>query len=197
MERECALAKETLPLMDALETDKPEFPAYARQRLQTKVRQTLGGAPSSGGTPDQPAKVAWLGWRWLLGLGVAAAVAALLIVPRFLGGNELMVQLAVLDVAGAVRGGDTNEVALLRQHWPEAALTEFDQADTAGSWEAAEPAQRGKPVARIIYDHAAAEVRVNVWQKGNQTSKSFAVNQGLEATMREVKQFVAETLGHR
>jgi hypothetical protein len=38
------IAKELLPLVAATETTTPEFPAYAGERLQTKVRQTLGAS---------------------------------------------------------------------------------------------------------------------------------------------------------
>src|SRR5437667_12024582 len=39
---EAHLAKEVLPLAAAAESTAGELPGYARERLQTKVRQTLG-----------------------------------------------------------------------------------------------------------------------------------------------------------
>ena len=39
---EVGVAKEALPLVNASEATTGELPAYARVRLQTKVRQTLG-----------------------------------------------------------------------------------------------------------------------------------------------------------
>ena len=60
-----------------------EFPAYAREQLQTAVRQTLGrpkfaAKESPPSLPDR--SLAW-GWRWVLGLAIATAVV-LLSVPQ-------------------------------------------------------------------------------------------------------------------
>ena len=52
-------AKDALPLLDATKATEGELPAYARGRLQTKVRQTLG-RPAADKEPDR--SLAW-GWR--------------------------------------------------------------------------------------------------------------------------------------
>lgn len=42
MQADVRLVKDVLPLVDATQPAAAELPAYARGRLQTKVRQTLG-----------------------------------------------------------------------------------------------------------------------------------------------------------
>ena len=65
-------AKDTLPLVEAAQATTGELPAYARGRLQTKVRQTLG-RPAAG--KDTSRSLAW-GWRWVLGLHAWRGVKA-------------------------------------------------------------------------------------------------------------------------
>src|SRR5207253_1098340 len=42
LEADAGVAKDVLPLITACTASTGEFPAYARERLQTAVRQTLG-----------------------------------------------------------------------------------------------------------------------------------------------------------
>ena len=106
-------ANEALPLVEATQATGGEFPAYARERLQTKVRQTLG-RPAVENEPG--GSWAW-SWRWSLGLAAAAVVALLVALPMFHTSNAPEIQLAMLDTAGGTRGTDTNEQALLQATW--------------------------------------------------------------------------------
>src|SRR5947209_145785 len=47
LERDARLAKDALPLVAACKASTGEFPVYARGRLQTVVRQTLGRPESA------------------------------------------------------------------------------------------------------------------------------------------------------
>src|SRR5713101_3456305 len=51
LKADARLAKEVLPLMAAVESSAGQFPGYARERLQTKVRQTLG-PPTTAATRE-------------------------------------------------------------------------------------------------------------------------------------------------
>jgi hypothetical protein len=63
---EARLAKDVLPLVAATEASAGEMPAHARERLQTKVRQTLRRPVRT----ERP--ILWR-WRWALALASAAA----------------------------------------------------------------------------------------------------------------------------
>src|SRR5208283_3709123 len=72
IQADARLAKKVLPLVEAVQSSTGEFPAYARERLLTKVRQTLG--------QPQPDRVKWgWNWRWVLGLAVGATAVVLLL----------------------------------------------------------------------------------------------------------------------
>lgn len=51
LETDARVAKDALPLIAACTASTGEFPAYARERLQTKVRQTLGRPESAAKEP--------------------------------------------------------------------------------------------------------------------------------------------------
>ena len=76
LQADARVAKEALPLVAAAQAATGELPAYARGRLQTKVRQALGRPDTAAREPDR--RLAW-GWRWLLGLAAATAVIVLLL----------------------------------------------------------------------------------------------------------------------
>ena len=81
LEKDALVAKDALPLVAACTESTSQFPAYARERLQTTVRQTLGGLKSGGREPSGGLALrsrgrAW-GWRWVLG---GLAMAMLLVV---------------------------------------------------------------------------------------------------------------------
>src|ERR1035437_2107759 len=82
LQADVRLAREVLPLVSATEATAPELPAYARGRLQTKVRETLGRPPVPGGAPEEDALGTLWKWRWMLGLAAATAVVALLLLDR-------------------------------------------------------------------------------------------------------------------
>ena len=107
------LAREVFPLVSATEATAPELPAYARGRLQTKVRQTLGRPetrPSSAS--DKERGLMWR-WRWLIGLATAVGMVILLAV--LWPAPAPVIQVAMLDAAAASRGSDAKELAGLRQ----------------------------------------------------------------------------------
>jgi anti-sigma factor RsiW len=76
LQADVRLAREVLPLVSATEATAPELPAYARGRLQTKVRGTLGRPPVTDRASQGNALGTLWKWRWLLGLAAATAVVA-------------------------------------------------------------------------------------------------------------------------
>jgi hypothetical protein len=86
LEKDALVAEDALPLVAACTESTGQFPAYARERLQTTVRQTLGGPESVAKEPHR--SLAW-GWRWGLGLAGATTVVLLVAVPVFHPPNKL------------------------------------------------------------------------------------------------------------
>ena len=184
LEEGARVTKDALPLVDATRATTGELPAYARGRLQTKVRQTLGG-PAAKKEADRSLAS---GWRWVLGLMATAAVVLLVVLPLFRTPSAPVVQLAMLDTTGGTRGPDTKEAALLRETWSKATLDSFTSAEALRGWETKDTPDAVK----VIYDRAAAEVRVLGKWHGKSFGKTFLVDADLPATLREAKSFIAE-----
>src|SRR5207249_837843 len=114
LEADARVVKEALPLVNAMRETKGELPVYARGRLRTMVRQTLGRPESAAEQPDR--SLAW-GWRWVLGLAAVTAVVVIAALSIFHAPTAPVIQLAILDIGGGTRGADTNEVVTLREAW--------------------------------------------------------------------------------
>jgi hypothetical protein len=186
LQADVRLAREVLPLVSATEASVPELPAYARGRLQTKVRETLGRPP----VPEDDALGRLWKWRWMLGLAAATAVVALFLLPALSRSAPPMIQVAMLDTAGATRGSDTNEMSLLRQTWEAAAVDSFTGMEALHAWETNWPAQNRRPVVKIVFDRAAGEVRILGRWKGESFAKTLMVEQDLAATLQQAKAFI-------
>jgi len=185
LQADVRLAKDVLPLVKATKATGEILPAYARERLQTKVRQTLG-RPAAGQKPDR--SLAW-GWRWILGLAAATAAVVLIMAMIFHTPRGPIVQVAMLDTVGAVRGPDTNQLEILKQQWKDSTIQNFDKTDLLQNWEQNWPAGN-KMTVKVIYDRAAGEVRV-LLHKGDKTEqKTFLVEQDLADTIKRASDFI-------
>ena len=187
LQADARLAKDALSLVDATKAAGDKLPAYARGRLQTKVRQTLGH-PAAKQKPDQ--SLAW-GWRWILGLAAATAVIVLVALPTFRTPSGPVVQVAMLDTMGAVRGAGTNETEILKQQWKNSTVQTFDQTGPLENWETNWPTG-GKMTAKVIYDRAAGEVRVVLHKGDKSQQKIFVIEHDLATTMQEAGNFIRE-----
>jgi len=185
LETDVRVAKDALPFITASTASTSEFPAYARERLQTAVRQTLG-------RPESAVKEAPWGWRWVLGLAIATAMVLLLALPLFRTPNTPVIQLAILDTGGGTRGKDTSEVATLEETWKGIPVQNFSSASELQAWEKNWPTDGRRPAARIVYDRALGEVRVSGRSQGRVFQKAFLVEKDLVTTLQQAKTFIQE-----
>jgi hypothetical protein len=185
LQTEARVAKEVLPLLAATEASAGAMPAYARERLQTKVRQTFG-------RPIVSRKTGMFGWRWAVAFASAAAVVGFVAIGVLREPPCPVIQLAMLDVAGPTRGSSAADEDALRKAWQGAVVENFSAASELATWEREWPAQVGPPVVKIIYNRAAGEVRVVGRTKGRLFQKVFSAEAGLASVLREVAAYVAE-----
>ncbi len=181
LQAEVGMAKVALPLVNATEATAGEFPAYARGRLQTKVRQTLG-------SPDIAKHRGW-NWRWAFGL--AAATSVIVLALSLLNPSRPVIEVAMLDTAGGVRGAETNQVSLLQVRWKE--VRQFSNAQESAAWER-QPSASGD-FAKIIYDPAAAEIRVSGRAGGKNFTTAITVEKNLAGALDEAAHFVRDQFG--
>lgn len=189
LQADARLAKEALPLVEATQATAGELPAYARGRLQTKVRQALGRPETGDSSREEERSTLWR-WRWVLGLAAATAVVLLVALPMFRPPSAPVIELAMLDVAGDTRGWETNEVALLQQTWSGAKLNPFAKPELLRAWETNWPAKAN--AVKIIYDRNAAEVRVLGKGQRESFERSFPVDPDLTAALKAAKAFIAD-----
>jgi hypothetical protein len=192
LQAEVRVAKDALPLVDATRATAGEFPTYARGRLQTKVRQTLGRPATE---KEQDRSLAW-GWRWVLGLAAAAAVVLFVALPILRTPNAPIIQVAMLDAAGVTRGAETNDVAILQQTWKETTVQTFSKTSEMEVWEKNWPEEGKRPVVKVIYDRAAGEIRVLGHWKGNPIQKTFPIDNDPATALKQANAFVQEQTKH-
>jgi hypothetical protein len=189
LETDACVAKDVLPLITACTTSTGEFPAYARERLQTAVRQTLGRPNVAAKEPAHG--LAW-SWRWVLGLAIATAMVLLLASFLFRTPTGPVIQLAILDTVGGTRSGDTDEAATLKETWKGTPVQNFSSFSELQNWEKNWPSDGRRPAAKIVYDSAAGEVRVSGRSQGRIFQKTFPVETDLATTLQEVNKFIRE-----
>ena len=190
LEKDALVAKDALPLVNAMRETTGELPVYARGRLRTVVRQTLGRPESAAEEPDR--SLAW-GWRWALGLAAATAVVVIAAFSIFHAPNAPVIQLAMLDTVGGTRGTDMNELTTLQGTWKESPVQHFSSASELEAWEKNWPNGDGRPAAKIIYDPAAGEVRVSGRFRGKFFQRTFLLEKDdLAQTLQQVREFVRE-----
>ncbi|MEO8429644.1 MAG: hypothetical protein ABI651_21340 [Verrucomicrobiota bacterium] len=181
------LAKEVLPLIAATESTEGKCPAYARERLQTKVRQTLG-------RPEAVQRVAASRWRWWPGLAATAALIVLSVILLSTKTPQPVVQVAMLDITGATRGAGTNELAVLQERWKEASVDTLGNTNDLQVWETSWPNETKRPAVKVIYDRSAGEVRVSGRWKGKMFQKSFAVEKDLATAVAQADEFIRQQM---
>jgi hypothetical protein len=179
-------AREVLPLLEAAESSTPEFPSYARERLLSKVRQTIKQ------TRVNKAKPIWR-WQWTLGLAAGAAIVVLLLVlPTMMRpSSNPVIQIALLDTAGAVRGPESGDVEVLRQQWKNSSIQNFDKTDLLKAWETKWP-DGERPAVKIIYDRISGDLDVLLLVRGRLQQKTFSVKSDLTSTLKDVNAFIQD-----
>jgi hypothetical protein len=192
LQADTRLAREVLPMVNATEATAPELPAWARGQLQTKVRETFGRQPAPERATESETLGALWKWRWVLGLAAATAVVTLVVLPVFTRSAPPLIQVAMLDTAGATRGSDTNAWSLLRQSWEHATIDSFTDPEALHAWETNWPAPNKRPVVKVVFDPATGEVRLLGRWKGESFGKTLPVEQNLTATLEQAQLFITQ-----
>jgi len=102
------------------------------------------------------------------------------------------IQLATLVTAGGTRGAGSNEVDTLQGMWKESEVQNFSDTSELQAWEENWPHSYG-PAAKIIYDPAAAEIRVIGRRDGRAFKRIFPIDKDLATTLQQVNTFVSRT----
>ncbi len=194
LQAEVPVAKEALLLVQATEAPAGQLPGYARGRLRTKVQQTLSARQTGEWRDDARRVLAW-GWRWWLWLAVGAAAVVVLLLGPLSSGPKVVVQLAVLDLAGAMRSGETNDMAVLAETWNGVRIEGISEAERLAAWRENWPAGGKEVVVKVVYDRSAGEVRVSGRGGGLVFSNSFPAEPDLRTALAKAKAYITAQVG--
>jgi hypothetical protein len=78
-----------------------------------------------------------------------------------------------LETVGGTRGADNDELGTFQATWKGSPVQSFSGASELEAWEANWPNGDGRPAAKIVYDPAAAEVRIFGSHKGKFSKELF------------------------
>lgn len=183
------LMGEVLPLMEATEAQAGKLPEYARGRLQTKVRETLRKGRAT--TVVKPP--AWR-WNWAIGLAAAAAIIVGAFLFPSLVAQKMVIQVAMLDTVGDVRGTSSNPIAVIQQTFSQPKVETFSASAELKKWLGDWPAEDSKTV-KVVYSRNTGEVQVVGHVKGKPPfEKTFPVQreEELPAVLKAVQAFIQE-----
>jgi hypothetical protein len=106
-----------------------------------------------------------------------------------------VIQVAMLDSVGTVRGTGVQPMELLQQQWKDAKPQEFADATKLKQWQEGWPADSKQPAVKILYNRDTGELVVNLQIKGRPSEvKAFPVQneQELPSVLQTVKTFIDE-----
>ena len=178
LSRESRIAREVVPLLAAAESSAGEFPGYARERLQTKVRESVRGRNAGG---------SW-NWRWLAGLAASAVAAVVILLAVAQRREAPVIEIALLET-GLVRGAAKNEAGALTNRWQNAKVQTFSSEAGLRGWETNLPSV-GKRVVRVICDAAAGEIRVIKLEGATREERIFQADTNISKIISRIDEYI-------
>ena len=201
--------KEAAPVINRLGAGPSVLPEHVRARLNSVLDKKfpLAAQPASQeptavrktAVEQEKPEPSWLEvWRWWIGLATATAAVALVVVLNRPGPNlPPVIQVAMLDSVGMVRGTGEQPLDTLQKQWKDAKPQEFSDTGKLKQWQADWSAGTKEAVAKVVYDRDAGVLTVMVKPTGKAaTTKVFPAKdeQALPQLLVEVQEFIASQL---
>lgn len=201
--------KEAAPVLNRLGDGPSVLPDHIKARLNAALdkkfpltAQQASQEPAAArrtAVEREKTEPSWLEvWRWWIGLATATAAVALIVVLNRPGPNlPPVIQVAMLDSVGTVRGTGVQPMELLQQQWKEAKPVEFDEAGKLKQWQEGWPVDSKQPALKVLYNRDTQEVRVTLKKRQSAPiERTFRVQDeaNLKLILDEVRAFVAKNL---
>ena len=203
--------KEAAPVINRLGDGPSVLPDHVRARLNSALEKKFPLTTQQASEPAAPAPVhrtaveqektepSWLEvWRWWIGLATATAAVVLIAVLNRPGPNlPPVIQVAMLDSVGTVRGTGEKPMELLQQQWKEAKPVEFDEAGKLKKWEGDWSSASRRTVVKVVYNRDSGELRISLRVKGGSTIEKVIPAKdepGLAKALTEAGAFIREQL---
>ena len=193
--------KEAAPVINRLGEGPSVLPDHVRARLNAALDKKFPLAAQQAS--QEPAAIrktaveqdkpepSWLeAWRWWIGLATATAAVVLVVVLNRPGPNlPPVIQVAMLDSVGTVRGTGEKPMDVLQRQWKDVKPQEFDDASKLKNWQEDWSAAAKQTVVKVIYNRDAGELRLLVRRReGPAVERVFLIKeeQDLPKLMVEV-----------
>lgn len=203
--------KKAAPVINQLSDGPSVLPDHIKGRLNAaldkkfplhteQASEAAAPAPVRNKVVEQEkAEPSWLlAWRWWIGLATATAAVVLVVVLNRPGPNlPPVIQVAMLDSVGTVRGTGEKPMEVLQQQWKAVKPIEFDEVEKLKKWTDDWSAASQRTVVKILYNRDAGELRVSVRTNGTLTGeKVFPVQQERELPnlMKKAEAFIRQHL---
>lgn len=199
--------KKAAPVINRLSDGPSVLPEHVRARLNSVLDKKfpLAAQPAS----QEPAAVrktaveqekpepSWLEvWRWWIGLATATAAVVLVVFLNQPGPNlPPVIQVAMLDSVGTVRGTGEKPMEMLQKQWKEAKPQEFDNAAKLKQWQEGWPVDPKQPAVKILYNVDTRELRVLLRSGGTAVREKVIVvtePRELSKALIEAEAFILE-----
>jgi hypothetical protein len=199
--------KEAAPVLNRLGDGPSVLPDHIKARLNSVLDKKfpLAAQPASQeptavrrtAVEQEKPEPSWLEvWRWWIGLATATAAVALVVVLNRPGPNlPPVIQVAMLDSVGTVRGTGEKPMELLQQQWKAAKPQEFDDAAKLKQWQEGWPVDPKQPAVKILYNVDTRELRVLLRSGGTAVREKVIVvtePRELSKALIEAEAFILE-----
>jgi hypothetical protein len=199
--------KEAAPVLNRLGDGPSVLPDHIKARLNSVLDKKfpLAAQPASQeptavrrtAVEQEKPEPSWLEvWRWWIGLATATAAVALVVVLNRPGPNlPPVIQVAMLDSVGTVRGTGEKPMELLQQQWKAAKPQEFDDAAKLKQWQEGWPVDPKQPAVKILYNGDTRELRVLLRSGGTAVREKVIVvtePRELSKALIEAEAFILE-----
>ena len=198
--------KKAAPVLNRLGDGPSPLPDHVRARLNAALDRKIAASspaveakPADNRRPAPEREPSWLEvWRWWIGLATATAAIALILTLNRSGPNlPPVIQVAMLDSVGTVRGTGVQPMELLKQQWKAVKPQEFDDAAKLKRWEDDWPVQAKSSAAKVVFDQDRLELRVRIRSAtGAISEKVFSLKElrDLPKAMAEAESYVGTAL---
>lgn len=201
--------KEAAPVINRLGDGPSVLPDHIKARLNSALdkkfplaAQQAAEEPAAArrtAVEQEKAEPSWLEvWRWWIGLATVTAAVALVVVLNRPGPDPKLppvIQVAMLDSVGTVRGTGVQPMDLLQQQWKDAKPQEFADATKLKQWQEGWPADSKQPAVKITYNRDTQEIRVTARIKSRSPEDMvfpLKDEKELPDVLRKVEAFIRE-----
>ncbi len=202
--------KEAAPVINRLGDGPSVVPDHIKARLNAALDKKFPLAAQQAAEPApapvhrtaverKKAEPSWLEvWRWWIGLATATAAVALVVVLNRPGPDPKLppvIQVAMLDSVGTVRGTGVQPMELLQQQWKDAKPQEFADATKLKQWHGGWPVDSKQPAVKITYNRDTQEIRVIARIKSRSPEERvfpLKDEKELPEVLRKVEAFIRE-----